>query len=123
MPLEQAILHVSFRPYLPTSQILAFAVLPPLGGADTDANRGLGIEYLAGQDAMLLSEWPKQQFAMSFGRERPDLAPCVPLHYSTQAVAWTTHGRLIFTLQPDGKVSAVAVDSEARHLVRAGACR
>ncbi len=123
MPLEQAVTHIAFRPYLPSTQILAFAVLPPLGGLDTNANRGLGIEYLAGANALLLSEWPKQRFAIGFSRAQLALPACTPTHYSTQAVAWTTPGNLVMTLQPDGNVPAAVIDREARRLVRAGACR
>jgi len=123
MPLEQAIQHVAFRPYIPTSQVLAFAVLPPLGGSDVDAHRGLGVEYLAGQDPMLLSEWPQQQFAIAFGRGRLALEPCTLEHYSAQGVAWTTRHRVVLTLQPDGNVPVSAVDREAGRLLRAGGCR
>lgn len=123
MPFEQAVTHLSFRSYVPSSQVLAYAVLPPLGGADTDANRGLGVEYVAGSDAFLLSEWPKQHFAVAFGQARLGLEPCTPVHYSAQAVAWTTPSNLVLTLQPDGMAPAAAVDREAHRLVRAGACR
>ena len=124
MPLESAITHVSFRPFLPaTSQVLAYAVLPPLGGPDTDANRGLGIEYEAGNNAMLLSEWPKQQFTIAFKRGEIALSNCTPTHYSAQALAWTTPSHVVVTLQPDGPVAAAQVEAEARRLIRAGACR
>ncbi|HKE37382.1 MAG TPA: hypothetical protein VKB39_08115, partial [Candidatus Baltobacteraceae bacterium] len=66
MPLEQAVTHIGFRPYVP-AQAIAFAVLPPLGDLDTNEHRGLGVEYQAGRNAMLLSEWPKQGFSIQFG--------------------------------------------------------
>lgn len=122
MPFAQAVTHISFRPYVPSTQVLGYAVLPPLGGTDTDAHRGIGIEYLAGHDAMLLSQWPRQRFAIAFARGLA-LKPCAPEHYSTEAVAWTTPGNLVMTLQPDGNVAAGAVDREARRLIRSGACR
>lgn len=123
MPFEKVMTHVSFRPVVPSQQVLAFAVLPPLGGADNNANRGVGIEYLAGHDAMLLSEWPKQQFNVAFKRGAMSMSPCTPAHYSAQAVAWTTSSNIVLTLQPDGDVPPGAVDREARRLTRPGACR
>jgi len=121
MPLEQAVTHIGFRPYVP-AQALAFAVLPPLGDLDTNAHRGIGIEYQAGPNAMLLSEWPKQGFSIAFGHSGI-LGDCKPEHYSTTSVAWTTPGNLVMTLQPDGPVNASEVDREAQRLIRAGACR
>jgi hypothetical protein len=123
MPLEKVVTHLSFRPYLPAAQALAYAVLPPLGDADNDRHRGIGIEYAAGNTAMLLSEWPKQKFAIAFGNGAASVQPCVPTHYSPQAVAWTTPGGLVMTLQPDGTVAPAAIDREARRVMRAGACR
>jgi hypothetical protein len=120
MPLEQAVTHIAFRPYVP-AQAIAFAVLPPLGDVDNNAHRGLGIEYQAGHDAMLLSEWPKQGFSIEFGHGGA-LSECRPEHYSTTSVAWTTPGNLVMTLQPDGPVDASEVDREALRLIRAGAC-
>jgi hypothetical protein len=102
---------------------MAYAVLPPLGNADTDQTRGIGIEYASGHDALLLSEWPKQNFSIAFRKGDPALRPCVATHYSSQAVAWTTPGGLVMTLQPDGAVPPVDIDREAARLIRAGACR
>jgi hypothetical protein len=121
MPLEHVMTHVAFRPYIP-AQAMAFAVLPPLGDSDTNEHRGVGIEYLAGRNAMLLSEWPKQKFTIQFGRSGA-LAECKAEHYSTTSVAWTTPGNLIMTLQPDGPSDAASIDREARRLIGAGACR
>lgn len=121
MPLEQVVTHVNFRPYIP-AQAMAFAVLPPLGDLDTNEHRGVGVEYLAGHTAMLLSEWPKQQFSIQFGHSGV-LAECRPEHYSTTSVAWTTPGNLVMTLQPDGPVDPPAIDREAERLIRSGACR
>ena len=119
MPLEEAVTHIAFRPYVP-AQAIAFAVLPPLGDLDTNEHRGLGVEYLAGRNAMLLSEWPKQNFTIEFGHSGA-LHECRPVHYSTTSVAWTS-GKLVMTLQPDGPADATTVDREAQRLVRAGAC-
>ena len=121
MPLEQVMTHVTFQPYVP-AQAMAFAVLPPLGDADTDPHRGVGIEYLSGRNALLLSEWPKQQYSIQFGRSGM-LVGCRPVHYSTTSVAWTTPGNLVMTLQPDGPAEAATIDREAQRLIAAGACR
>src|SRR5579872_5464754 len=66
MPLEAAVRQIAFRPFLPSAQILAFAVIPPLGGGDTVQHRGLGIEYVADGSAVLLSQWPRQNFDLLF---------------------------------------------------------
>jgi hypothetical protein len=121
MPLEQAVTHIAFRPYVP-DQAMAFAVLPPLGDLDTNEHRGIGVEYLAGHTAMLLSQWPKQRYPIEFGHSGV-LVDCHPVHYSTTSVAWTTPGNLVMTLQPDGPADGAAVDREALRLIRAGACR
>ncbi|HZY98515.1 MAG TPA: hypothetical protein VFE36_02995 [Candidatus Baltobacteraceae bacterium] len=120
MPLEKAVTHIAFRPYVP-AQAIAFAVLPPLGDLDINDHRGLGVEYQAGRNAMLLSEWPKQGYTIQFGRSGI-LRECQAEHYSTTAVAWTTPGNLLLTLQPDGPVDGAEVNREAQRLIRAGAC-
>lgn len=119
MPLEQVVTHIAFRPYVP-AQAIAFAVLPPLGDSDTNEHRGIGVEYQAGHDAMLLSEWPRQRYAIQFGHSM--LGECRPEHYSTTSVAWITPGKLVMTLQPDGPVGATDIDHEAQRLIAAGAC-
>jgi hypothetical protein len=123
MPFEQAVGHIVFRPYVPSSQILSYAVLPPLGDLDTDAHRGLGIEYVANSHAMLLSQWPKQDFMIAFAHSLGQLAPCTLAHYKADGAAWLTSSNVVVTLQPDGSVSPAVVDDEARRLMRAGACR
>lgn len=125
MPFEQAVTKISYRPYVPPSaQILAYAVIPPLGNEDTPAHRGIAIEYESGRHAWLLSQWPKQNFSLLFlrGKNITD-APCTIAHYKKDGVAWTTRGALAMTLQPDGSVTAQAVDAQARRLIAAGACR
>lgn len=121
MPLEKVVTHLSFRPFMPSAQVLAYAVLPPIGGLDTDQTRGIGIEYMAGSNAMLLSQWPKGNFNIAFGHG--GLANCAPVHYSAQALAWTTRRNVLMTLQPDGSIPPAAVEAEARRLIRDGACR
>lgn len=125
MPFQDAVTKISYRPYVPTSgQILAYAVIPPLGNQDTPAHRGIAIEYESGRRAWLLSQWPKQNFTLLFlhGKNITD-APCTIAHYKKDGVAWTTRGALAMTLQPDGNVPAAAVVAEARRLIAAGACR
>ncbi len=123
MPLTEAITHVAFKPFIPAQQVLAYAVLPPLGDVDTDAHRGLGIEYVVNGESMLLSQWPKQDFTIAFGRDVADIAPCTIAHYKNDGVAWLTPHDVVATLQPDGNVAPSTVDNEARRLMRAGACR
>ncbi len=124
MPLEQAVTKIAYRPWLPQGQILKFAVIPPLGDVDTPAHRGVGIEYVAMHQPMLLSEWPKQNFTLLFLHNQDiTLTPCAIAHYKTDGVAWTTRGRLAMTLQPDGSVDPKVVENEARRLIAAGACK
>lgn len=124
MPLEQAMTKISYSPYVPSGvQVVAYAVLPPLGGKDKPATRGVAIEYEYGRRTWLLSQWPKQNFILLFlhGDNITD-TPCTVAHYKKDGVAWTTRGTLAMTLQPDGNVPAAAVDAEARRLIAAGAC-
>ena len=125
MPLEQAVTKIAYRPWVPTSaQVLKFAVLPPLGNNDTPANRGVAIEYEDNHTAWLLSQWPKQNFTLLFLKGQDiTYSPCTVAHYKPDGVAWTTRGKLAMTLQPDGSVSAKAVETEARRLIAAGACK
>ncbi len=124
MPLEDAVTKISYRPWIPPGQILKYAVIPALGGADIPENRGIAIEYEIDGKAMLLSEWPKQNFTLLFLRAQDITGkPCEIAHYKVDGVAWTTHGPLTMTLQPDGNVSPQAVETEARRLLASGACR
>lgn len=123
MPLKDAVKEIAFRPYLPPSQVLAFAVIPPLGGPDVRAGRGLAAEYATGRVAMLLSEWPKQNFTLAFPGKDITNAPCELAKMSSTGVAWTSRHGLLLTLQPDGNVSPHVVEAEARRLIGAGACR
>jgi hypothetical protein len=90
---------------------------------DTDSHRGLGIEYVSNNRAMLLSQWPKGGFTIAFAHDLGPLAPCTVAHYKVDGAAWLTSGNVVMTLQPDGSVSPAVVDDEARRLMRAGACR
>ncbi|HVA27489.1 MAG TPA: hypothetical protein VNF68_04880 [Candidatus Baltobacteraceae bacterium] len=124
MPLEDAVTKIAYKPWIPPGQVLKYAVIAPLGGADTPANRGIAVEYEINGSAMLLSEWPKQNFSLLFLRS-VDIAlqPCVIAHFKSDGVGWTTHGALAMTLQPDGSVTPKAVEAEAHRLIANGACR
>jgi len=124
MPLDQAMAKISYRPWIPPRRIFKFAVIPPLGDLDTPGHRGLAIEYQYAGSAMLLSQWPKQNFTLVF-LHNTDItsAPCEVAHYKSDGVAWTTRGKLAMTLQPDGSVSPQDVDAEAQRLIAAGGCR
>lgn len=123
MPLEAAVKEISFRPTLPPGQVLAFAVIPPLGGPDKRETRGLAAEYASGRVAMVLSEWPKGSYTLAFPGKDITNSPCVFAKFSATGIAWTSRRGLLMTLQPDGNVSARAVEAEARRLIAAGACR
>jgi hypothetical protein len=124
MPLEEAVTKISYRPWIPPRTIVKYAVIPPLGDLDTPAHRGIAMEYTYGKSAMLLSQWPKQNFTLLFLHGRDiTFSPCRVAHYKADGVAWTTRGKLAMTLQPDGDVDPKAVDAEARRLIAAGGCR
>ena len=124
MTLESAIAKIDYRPWVPPDQVLKYAVIPPLGDLDTPKHRGIAIEYERGRQAMLLSEWPKQNFSLLFLHNQDvSAAPCTIAHYKADGIAWTTRGKLAMTLQPDGSADPKAVEKEARRLIAAGACR
>ena len=122
MSLAQAMQKVTFRPYLPPGRILTFAVIPPLGGADTPAHRGIAIEYTAQRNHLLLSQWPRQSFKLAIGTTEITHHPCAIVHYSVTKVMWATHSNLVMTLQPDGRVRPAIIDAQARRLLALGAC-
>jgi len=123
MPLEKVVTFINYRPWIPPGQALRFAVIPPLGNEDTPNNRGVAIEYVSAGQAMLISEWPKQNFALLFLHNQSiTTTPCSIAHYKADGVAWTTRGKLAMTLQPDGDVNPSVVEKEARRLIAAGAC-
>jgi hypothetical protein len=124
MSLDDAMTKISYRPWVPPRQILKFAVIPPLGDLDTPDHRGIAMEYTYRKTAMLLSEWPKQNFTLLFLRGNDiTFTPCEIAHYKADGVAWTTHSKLAMTLQPDGSVDPRAIDAEAKALIAAGGCR
>ncbi len=124
MPLEQVVTKISYKPWVPPGQVLAFAVIPPLGNLDTPANRGFAAEYQNGQTLWLLSEWPKQDFQLTFLRGMNiALAPCQLGKFKADGVAWTTHGKLAMTLQADPAAAPKDVEIEAKRLMAAGACK
>lgn len=124
MPFQQAVTKINYQPWVPPRDILKYAVIPPLGDLDTPAHRGIAFEYSYGKTGMLLSEWPKQNFTLLFLHNNDiTFTPCKIAHYKSDGVAWTTHGKLAMTLQPDGSVDPRAIDAEAEKLIAAGGCR
>ena len=123
MPLDQAVTKISYKPWIPKRNIYKYAVIPPLGDLDTPDHRGIAIEYQYGNQGMLLSEWPKQNFTLLFlhGQDITN-TPCKIAHYKADGVAWTTKSKLAMTLQPDGNVSPKDVDAEAQRLIASGGC-
>ncbi|MDQ2866402.1 MAG: hypothetical protein M3R51_09265 [Candidatus Eremiobacteraeota bacterium] len=123
MPRQVALGKIDYRPWLPHEHIYKFAVIPPLGDLDTPNHRGIAVEYQDGRAAMLLSQWPKQNFSLLFLRNKDvSASPCTVAHYKADGIAWTTHGKLAMTLQPDGSADPRSVEKEARRLIAAGAC-
>ncbi len=122
MPLERVVTKIAYRPYIPRVQALQFAVIPPLGGADTPGRRGVAIEYAAGKNAMLLSEWPSRRFPVAFDGVNVALRPCTAERFDRSSIAWSSRSGLVMTLQPDGTLPAGAVAAEARRLMASGAC-
>lgn len=122
MPLEQIVTKIAYRPYIPRVQGLQFAVIPPLSGTDTPDRRGIAIEYAAGKNAMLLSEWPSQHLPVTFDGVNVVLRPCTAERFDKSSIAWSSRNGLVMTLQPDGALPAGAVAAEAHRLMASGAC-
>jgi hypothetical protein len=126
MPLEKLMPKLNYRPWIPPGQVLKYAGIPPLGGAiETPDNDGFAVEYVTPDNhPMLLSEWPKQNFQLQFlHHEDITFTPCHVVFYKSDGVAWTTHGKLAMTLQPDGSMRAKDVEKEANRLIAVGACK
>lgn len=122
MPLQLAVHTLAFRPFIPGSQIVQVAVIPPLN-VDRQKDHGLAIEYAAGGSALLLSQWPRASFRVAAeGDGGVAGRPCSPAAYDADGLIWTTRNGLVMTLQPDGTVPASHLASEARRLLEAGAC-
>ena len=124
MPLHTARAGVSFRPFVPARELVDVALLAPYAGNDTRANRGIGFEYESGGRLFVLSQWPAHGTPPAGGhpapsRSRMQLDP----RYKPDGIIWTTKRDIVATLQTDGKSSPSAVETEARRLVRRGACR
>lgn len=123
VPLTRAVHQIAFRPFIPSAQIAAIALIPPLGGEDSRATHGLAIEYARRGNALLLSEWPRAGFRIVMAGEDITRRPCAPVAYKTDGLMWTTRNGLLMTLQPDGAVAPTLVEREVRRLITAGACR
>ncbi|MBV8727968.1 MAG: hypothetical protein JO233_09285 [Candidatus Eremiobacteraeota bacterium] len=124
MPLAKAVRGISFRPFVPSMQIIDVALVAPLRKDDTDsrANRGIAFEYVAGGQALLLSEWPRHGHSIEVGAMDIGSSPCQIVKFKPDGAMWSNHRDLLMTLQPDGNVKPPRVFSEARRLLRSGAC-
>lgn len=115
--------NVDLRPFVPVPNPLAYAALPGLGGPDTPANRGVGIEYVAPSGSrMILSEWPKQNYRLNFITKDITATPCVPVIFMHKNIAWTSKRGALMTLIADGEGSRQELEREARRLLARGAC-
>ena len=106
---------VNFKAFLPHAQIVQTALIPPLN-VSQQKNHGLAIEYVAGDDALLLSEWPRGGIALSGAPLDLTADPCAPVAYKTNGLIWTTRNGLVMTLQPDRTAPASHIAHEAQRL-------
>lgn len=120
-PFETAVRGIAFRPYLPAHEFLDVALIAPLTGTDTRASRGIALEYVAAGQALVLSQWPMPA-DLRLGQQEPAAIPCQVTAMKADTALWTTHGRVMMTLRPDGKVKPSRIFAEARRLLRRGAC-
>lgn len=121
--LPDAVHQIAFRAHPPRAQVLAVALIPPLGNADTSRTRGIAFEYSAGGMKWLLSEWPSQGFNLMFGSQSASAPLCSPVPFSRTGFAWTTRDKLAMTLQPDGSASIAQTRDQARLVMTRLACR
>ena len=122
MPLQKAVRGISFRPFVPSHEILDVALIAPLGGLDKPRNRGIAFEYASEGQLLVLSEWPLNNLNLNLGETQLAATPCVVTKTGPQGVLWTTPRRLVMTLKPDGKIKPSRLTSEARRLLTRGAC-
>lgn len=125
LPLEEAVTKISYRPWIPPVQVIKWAVIPPLGGNDTPANRGIAAEYQNGQYLFVLSQWQnKQNFPLTFlhGTDITN-TNCVFGKFATDGFAWSSKRQLVMAIMPDGSIPPKDVEKEARRLLAAGACK
>ncbi len=123
MPLQDAVRKIAFRPFVPAAQLAAVAVIPPLGGEDTRDHRGIAMEYVSNGSELLLSQWPRQGFAIAVGGADLSRTTCSPVPFMAGGLMWTTRAAVVMTLQPDGELAPQRVATEARRLIAGGACR
>lgn len=123
VPLTAAVQQIAFRPLIPSAQIVAVALIPPLGGVDSHKTHGLAIEYAGGGEALLLSQWPRPAFDVGSGGAAITASPCAPVAFKADGLIWTTRNGLVMTLQPDGAAPASHLVREADRLMAAAGCR
>jgi hypothetical protein len=115
MPYARARSEISFKPMIPSAQIIAVAALPGLGHDDAPRTRGIAFEYARKGRAMLLSEWPRQNFHIG--------NVCRPAPFTDGALMWATRKTsLVMTLQTDGPADQSVLNDEARRLTVSAAC-
>jgi hypothetical protein len=115
MSYAQARGEIAFAPVVPSSQLLAVAALPGLGHDDSQRTHGIAFEYARKGHALLLREWPRQDFKVG--------AICRPQRYDGGTVIWTTRkASLVFALTLDGPAQPSVLDEEARRLTTGAAC-
>lgn len=122
-PFTAAVKSIAFRPIVPSSQMAAVALIPPISGEDSRKTHGLAIEYAGRGDALLLSQWPRPNVAIEVDGTDITARPCAPVAYKTDGLIWSTRSGLVMTLQPDGKVPLSRLAREAHRLLAAGGCR
>ncbi len=103
MPLTKVMTQTRLHPFLPVATHQVYAVIPPLGGRDTRATRGIAIEYDGYHGSrVLLSEWPAQTFSIRFGTHNVSGNPCSLVEYDPGRFAFSTRQGLVATVQGDG---------------------
>lgn len=121
MPLGLAVRSLRFSPFVPRAQIVQVAVIAPMN-VNQQKSHGLAIEYVAGGNALLLSQWPRAGVDFSSSALDFTRRPCAPVAFKADGLIWTTRNGLVMTLQPDGTAAPSRVAREAHQLIADGAC-
>jgi hypothetical protein len=122
MPLSLAVPSLAFRPFIPKRvRIVQSALIPPLN-VKQQKNHGLAIEYISGENALLLSQWPRGSDEALIGSSDLAARPCAPVAYESDGLMWSTRSGLVMTLVPQESVRPTLLTREARRLIRDGAC-
>ncbi|GAC1658454.1 MAG: hypothetical protein NVS9B12_10930 [Vulcanimicrobiaceae bacterium] len=123
MPLDKAVRHLAFRPFIPSqTQLMDVALISPLSDADTRKTIGIAFEYASAGQAMVLQEWPLGKVHLVLAGVELGATPCKPEKFKTDGMIWTTPRHLVMALQADGKIKPSRILTEARRLMIHGAC-